>query len=99
MAIPVILTLESGILSVMLNHKMDTIQQSEIFDVQYQQLIQRSTIIGCNDAVLTLSNNHTLYEIYHDRNRIVKSPGYEILLENVEELHFDEQCKIHYESK
>lgn len=81
----------------MINHKIEMIKEEDIFDVQFQQLVQRSYLVGCSESVLTISNEQRKFEIYFDRNRIVKSPGYEILLENVESIYFDESCDIHYE--
>lgn len=97
LSIPIILTIELGILNVMVNHKSEMVNQEDIFDVQFQQLVQRSHLVGCSESVLTISNEQRKFEIYFDRNRIVKSPGYEILLENVESIYFDESCDIHYE--
>lgn len=97
LSIPIILTIELGILNVMINHKIEMIKEEDIFDVQFQQLVQRSHLVGCSESVLTISNEQRKFEIYFDRNRIVKSPGYEILLENVESIYFDESCDIHYE--
>lgn len=97
LSIPIILTIELGILHVMINHKIEVIKQEDIFDVQFRQLVQRSHLLECSDSVLTISNEQRVFEIYFDRNRIVKSPGYEILLENVESMYFSESCDIHYE--
>lgn len=79
------LVLVQSILSLMLKVDLQKISQLDVFEVQLKQLLIRSNIVSCQHDLLVLDD----FEIYFDRNRIVKSPGYEILLQNVTEMSWN----------
>ena len=66
------------------NTKPLWIDQIEVFKLQFQQLIQRSHRVSCDSKILYLNE----YNIHEDRNRLIKSPGYEILLEDIHSISF-----------
>ena len=70
----------------MIAYQDPTIEQFDIFELQFRQLLIR------NENHLICHHDHLMindFLIEWDRYRIVKRPGYEILLENVESIHFD----------
>lgn len=58
--------------------------QPQVFKRQFQQYLIRNTLTQCSEDRLTLGN----FYITEDKNRVVKKPGYEILLENVSDVSF-----------
>lgn len=79
-----LLTLTHGILLIMLNTEIETTEQLSVFERQFQQFINRNPLTSCESHILIFSE----YEVVYDKTRIVKRPGYEILLENVEAAQF-----------
>lgn len=97
--IPTIISLIIALLNIMTNFNLNTVNQNEIFEVQFNQLMSRVMIKDCNNDFLQYSFNNKLYTITFDNNRIIKKPGYEILLFNVDELFFEKtesQCILNY---
>lgn len=68
----------------MLKTEIETIDQVSVFKRQFQQLINRNQLINCLNNRLEFLE----FEVIPDKNRIVKRPGYEILLENVDSAYF-----------
>ena len=66
------------------NTKPLFLDQIEVFKLQFQQLIQRSHRVSCDSKTLYLNE----FSIYEDRNRLIKSNGYEILLEDIHSISF-----------
>lgn len=98
LVIPSLLTLIVLCLNIMKNIDLNLVNQADIFDVQIVQFLARSKIDTC-DMELRFSKNNEIYSIYLDNSRIVKSPGYEILLFGVDDLYFesyDNRCFINY---
>ncbi len=72
------------IFKLMINTPVVSVDQFEVFRLQFQQLVQRSSSVSCDDGMLLLDT----FVIEYDRNRIIKREGYEILLENVDSASF-----------
>ena len=66
--------------------------------LQIRQELALCDSITIQEHQLTYVLNHEERSIYADKNRLVKSPGYEILMENVEEVWmYEEDDKIYIE--
>lgn len=79
----------------MINLDVPSTSQIEVFELQVIQLLQRNPVLKCSmDRLETHS-----FEIYFNRNRIVKSPGYEILLENIENFSINCEGFFNFESE
>lgn len=72
------------IFKLMINTPVVSLDQLEVFKLQFQQLVQRSYSVRCEGEILVLDD----FTIEFDRDRIIKRKGYEILLENVESASF-----------
>ncbi|QIK70152.1 type II secretion system protein [Erysipelothrix sp. HDW6C] len=81
--IPVLMLLIYSILMTMTRTVVPQIEQHDIFQRQLQQLINRSGCVIYAGDKLMLYYDNEVFEIMMRDNRIVKSPGYEILLEEV----------------
>ncbi len=88
-----VVTLIVMILNIMVRTPVLSVDQLEVFKLQFQQFIQRSHRIHCVDNTLEVDE----FVISLDRHRIVKKEGYEILLEDVSFLEFecDRQVSLH----
>lgn len=96
--IPLIMILALGLLMIMINTDIKTLNQNHVFKVQIRQLLSRSVILECHERLL-FTRNKKEFEIVLDKNRIVKKPGFEILLFDVEGLYFEESnqsCQLIY---
>lgn len=63
--------------------------------LQIRQELAICDSISVEDDILTYIFNHEERQIYFDKHRLVKTPGYEILMENVDEGHvYEEDSKI-----
>lgn len=85
LACTLVVHLTISILSVISGFTIPSIDQASVFELQIKQLLYRTNILECGQDVLMIDN----FEIILDRSRIVKKPGYEILLHNVESVHFN----------
>lgn len=75
-----------SLLRIMMTYQDPKIEQFEIFKFQFRQLLIR------NERDLICYPDHIRmneFLIEWDRYRLVKRPGYEILLEDVESIHID----------
>lgn len=61
------------------------IAQRDVFSLQWRQWSIRNPIKTCNTNYLSTSE----FEVFHDKDRLVKRPGYEILLFDVRSVHFN----------
>lgn len=77
-------TLVIGILNVMQYVSIKETSQITIFQRQFQQFINRNHLKTCTKELLTFNE----FEVLYHNARLVKRPGYEILLENVTEGSF-----------
>lgn len=96
--IPVIMSFVVSLLVLMNNFEITSLNQDDVFKVQIRQLLSRSLILECDEELRFLRNNKE-FEIVLDKNRIVKKPGFEILLFGVDDLYFetvDHVCQISY---
>lgn len=82
-----------GIFKVMVQSPHYEVSQIEIFDVQIRQLIIRSGRVAVEDDQLYIDYRNEQFEIYQDGTRLVKRPGYEILLEDVSFFNGYEVCQ------
>lgn len=83
--ISVLLPIIISILLIMVNYELPIVTQIEVFELQYRQLLIREGVGSCEPNLIKTHK----HEIYYDKNRIVKSPGYEILLFDVSTIHFN----------
>lgn len=97
--IPLVMSLALGILLAMSKFELKTLNQDDLFKVQIRQLLSRSTILECEDN-LKFTRLEKNFELFLDEGRIVKKPGFEILLLNVDALDFytiNQNCYIAYD--
>lgn len=69
---------------IMIQTEIDETEQLSVFKRQFDQYLIRNQLSKCKLDKLEFENN----TIEFDKNRIVKRPGYEILLEGVEEGYY-----------
>lgn len=81
--IPMILSLSVSLLRSFSRIDRTETNQNDVFKRQLRQLLQRSVILDCTDQTVSFTYLNEAFEIYHDRGRVVKSPGYEILHEPI----------------
>ena len=81
--------LQAGALIRGLNVKPDHQEQFAI--LQIRELVSLSAKASVRDGDLVLFENGKEEILQQDRNRLVKRPGYEILLENLEDVNFEQQ--------
>lgn len=99
--IPLTMSLVVSMLHLMKEFKADTLNQEDIFKVQFRQMLSRSKILDCEEA-FTFSKNNQTFELSLHNQRLVKRPGFEILLYGVDAFSFeylDERCVIYYEHR
>lgn len=99
--IPIIMSLAVGMLTLMNQFKGDFLEQEDIFKVQLRQMLSRSKILDCEEA-FTFSKNNQIFELSLHDHRLVKRPGFEILLFEVDAFsfeHLEERCRIYYEHR
>lgn len=90
--LPIILTLSIGVIRVLSEDVESEDRQMEVFLLQYEYLMQTVANIRYDKQVVSYTFNGQEYKLIHDRNRFVKTPGYEILLYDVEALEYQEGC-------
>ena len=59
--------------------------------MQLEELMAKSELIDYNSEQLTIQYNGDIYEIYFDHNRLVKTPGYQILISNISNIEFGDE--------
>lgn len=92
------MTFVLGMLVLMNNFSLNSFDQHDIFKVQFRQMLSRAKIIECEDLFI-ISKNNKKFEISLNGNRIVKTPGFEILLYDVDTLFtypVADSCIIEY---
>lgn len=70
---------------------LDTYQQDQFAILQIRQLVSLASEQEVKDGVLYLIINHEEYEMGMDENRLVRREGYEIYLENVDDVYFEQE--------
>ncbi len=68
-----------GVLTLMVNMPEVNTEQHQIFKRQFQHFLNRNELILCQPHLLQFKD----FEVNYEKGRLVKKPGYEILLENV----------------
>lgn len=63
--------------------------QEQFAILQLRDMICLSSSVQVNEGALILEENGRTERIEQDRNRLVKRPGYEILMENLESCRFE----------
>lgn len=81
--IPMILGLTLGILGLLKTKEESTVDQVDVFGLQIRQFLNQASNVEIIDSSIVGSYNDKEFEIFFDRNRLVKRPGYEILLMDV----------------
>ena len=76
--------------------QMDLDTQNQYAILQLRQTLSMANSIQIQDNHLECVMNHEKVYFYLDQNRIVKSPGYEIFLEHIEDAGFYEKEKHFY---
>ncbi|WP_415776613.1 hypothetical protein [Erysipelothrix urinaevulpis] len=82
----------------MVNYQFPKLSQNDLFKVQLYQLLSRAKITDCSERLLYTYDKKE-YEIKEDRDRIIKTPGYEILMFDVNDVYFEDgngYCSIFY---
>lgn len=67
----------------MLNTQVPTISQEDLFKVQLLQSLSRASNIMYEDNEISYNYNNEVFVIKQHKSRIIREPGYEILLEGV----------------
>lgn len=83
----------------MVNSESYEATQLEVFLLQYRYLIQTSVNVTYDENGISYGANNQEYTIILDKNRLVKTPGYEILLFEVERMEMHEGCLSIYSKK
>lgn len=92
--IPVILSLTLSLLSLMKKELPELVTQEEVFLLQIRQLLLRANHVVYEEGLIRFTYNMTEFEISHHNNRLVKRPGYEILLMNVVAISNELDCFV-----
>ena len=81
----------------MLQFEHPKLNQHDVFELQLIQFVQRNKLIHCQESALEFD----AYTIAFDRARVIKKPGYEILMQNVSKGQFNchQNVSINYESE
>ena len=76
-------------------YHMYTSRQTIQIEVAILQLRQRCALATCHvqEGILIIDMNHETYQIGYDKHRLVKQPGYEIWMENIDGATFQKQEK------
>lgn len=81
--------LQAGVLVKGLNVMPDHQEQFAI--LQIRELVSLSAKASVRERDLVLFENGKEETLQQDKNRLVKRPGYEILMENLEDVYFEQQ--------
>lgn len=90
--IPIILNLSLAILSLIAQNTDDSLSQFDVFKLQYRLLYIRMGGISVSEDALMYSMDHDTFTIKQQSNRLVKTPGYEILLFDVLDIYYKDGC-------
>lgn len=88
--INLILPLVLSMLMIMSQTKIPTVSQRDVFAFQWRQWIIRNPVMVCESNLIQTSQ----FEVIQDKTRLVKRPGYEIMLFEVKSVHFDCNSRI-----
>ena len=83
--INLILPLVLSMLMIMAQVRLPTVSQRDVFALQWRQWITRNPVMVCESSQIQTGH----FEVVHDKDRLVKRPGYEIMLFEVKTIHFD----------
>ncbi|MBB5184150.1 competence protein ComGF [Faecalicoccus acidiformans] len=73
--------------------RFEPLHQEQMAILQLRQILACSRDIQVDAAKLTMIYRHDEIRIEQDKNRLVKRDGYEILMEGVDQIHFEEENK------
>lgn len=91
---PLLLMVVSAILKVMISHQNEGILQIEVLELQLRQTLARSSNISLMSESITYSFNNQNFSILRDGNRLIRTPGYEILITNLTKFELLESTVI-----
>lgn len=80
-----LLSLVTSVLGIISNFEVDDVTQEDVFEVQFKQFLIRNPYNQCDSSGISSDT----YEISLDNNRLVKRPGYEVLLQGVDYIYFN----------
>lgn len=84
MLLPLLLQFLTTVCLLYHHYRWPSVSQWSIFQRQWRQLLQRSSLLSC-DRPLKISYHDEIFEIdVDDKKRLVKKPGYEILMTNID---------------
>lgn len=83
-----VFSLANQLLVQLLNISVNEYQDYEAFSLQFQQLMNHASNVIIDIDTLNCTLYGQDFEISLHNRRLVKQPGYEILLENIEGVHF-----------
>ena len=90
--IPAVVLLSLSILSLMNKENINSMDQSQVFELQMRQFLIHSADLYVQDGILNGTYNDQAFEVLYDRKRLIKRPGYQILLEDLESVIFKGRC-------
>lgn len=85
MFLTTLLSLVTLVLGIISNFEVDDVTQEDVFEVQFKQFLIRNPYNHCDSSGISSDT----YEISLDNNRLVKRPGYEVLLQGVDYIYFN----------
>lgn len=97
--VPLILSLSLGILRLFIYDSNPEDKQFEVFKLQYRYLKQTVGQFSVSDDRIHYMFDGQAYSLQFDAGRLVKKPGYEILLFDVEALEEHQGCLSIYTLK
>lgn len=90
--IPLVLVLSVGVLRLLVTDAVSSNDQLEVFKLQFRYLMQTVSEVEVIGDTINYSYDGKIYTIKEDRNRLVKNPGYEILLFDIDGLEVEGGC-------
>lgn len=97
---PLVINLSLGLLNLMQEVNLTQQESSlhEILRLQLRQLLLRSTAIECDRQTIYFKREDKEFMIFFDNQRLVQSPGYEIMMQDIDFAYFSEKegVVLHY---
>lgn len=90
--LPLILTLSIGVLNIFIGDVEEVDLQFDIFKLQYEYLMQTVANVEFQKNAVSYTFDGNEFNLIHDQNRFVKTPGYEILLYDVYDMSYYDGC-------
>lgn len=90
--VPMILGISLSIMKVMDKDIIMEANQTTVFELQMKQYLIHASQVRFDVDMINGSYGGKEFEIVHDRDRLIKRPGYEILLEGVQRVGLEGKC-------